>query len=133
VLNVVAMDIATAERVHKMTAKKDDRGAEADVDAWVEEAAAMLEAMAKELRRLKKVNRPTEERRQKVEPKGDKGKKKGFQVGDRVELVRAKDPLARRQGVILSRRGSMYWHVRLDGDPKIRWRMDSSLRRVDNN
>jgi hypothetical protein len=125
-----------------------DRDSEEDTDARLEEAAVMLEAMAKELRRRKKkpskvpnatkqpnkTQLPDEGRQRKSDTKRAS---KGLQVGDRVELVRKRDPHIHRQGMVVKRRGGMYWDLRLDGDPKVQpcevWRMESSLRRVDNN
>lgn len=123
-----------------------------DEDGRLEKAAVMLEAMAQELRRRKQKTRtsktrtPSEDRPTKDaeatghagcrDPKGGEPKKQStkksreLHVGDRIELVRKGDVHRTRQGVVVRRRGSMYWDLQLDTGIQV-YRMASSLRRVE--
>ena len=89
-------------------------------DARLEAAARMCEAMAVELRKLKKKTKKQGSRRAVIKE------------GDRIEMVRPKDPHKGRKGDVLKRWGTMYWNLRLDADAEqeecVLWRMDSSLR-----
>ena len=101
-----------------MSVKED---AESAADAVLEEAAQLLEAMAQELRRRKQ------------KPKKKK-KERPIREGDRILMVRPKDPHLGRRGEVLKRRGTMYWDLRLDADGArgecLLYRMDSSLKVV---
>jgi hypothetical protein len=106
-------------------------------DERLEEAAQLLEAMAKELRKLKAKKGtdkgtpsvpsvvPSARRKSKTAPLGK---------DVRVRLVRQGDEYRGRTGVIVKRRGTMFWVVRLDATPtraeKVIWRMDSSVEAI---
>lgn len=104
-----------------MTVKEDPEDA---LNARLEAAAQLLESMAQELRKLK--------------PAQGKEKKKvaEMQKGDRIRVVRPKDPHKGRVGEVLGRRGTMYWNLRLDADVTrgecLLYRMGSSLQIINN-
>jgi hypothetical protein len=87
-----------------------------DADARLEEAALALEAMAAELRRLKK-NDGAKGAKTKVPaetPSSSAGATE-VQVGHRVRVVR-KDQYRGRVGVVLGRHGRMFWDIRLEAN-----------------
>jgi transglutaminase-like putative cysteine protease len=93
-----------------------------EADAWLEEAAAVLEGMARELRRLKlaqrtkiPVDRPTK-MVQRTKTPGDQPTSGGdaeMHAGQRVQVVR-KDQYRGQTGVVLGRLGRVFWDVQLD-------------------
>ena len=93
-------------------------------DARLEAAARMCEAMAAKLRKLKK--------RTKKQTKKQGSRQAVIKEGDRIQMVRPKDPHNGRKGDVLKRQGTMFWNLRLDADARqeecFLWRMDSSLR-----
>ena len=100
-----------------------------DADSRLEEAALLLEEMARDLRRLKKRNGET-----KV-PAGvsSASDAEGVQVGSRVRVTR-KDQYRGRTGVVLRRHGRLFWDVRLEASEAqgecLIFKKESSLRVV---
>jgi hypothetical protein len=85
-------------------------------DARLEEAALVLEGMARELRRLKgqKPNNKTKAPAD-VPSRATSGGMAEMQVGQRVRVVR-KDQCRGRTGVVLGRHGRLFWDVQLDAN-----------------
>ena len=127
-----------------MTVKKDTEA----MDKRLEEAALLLEAMApraplvleamaKELRGLKKgsqkKNRSKEKQWEEEQDDDEQDEDFELQVGDRVKVIRARDPYTNRTGVIIDRHGTEFWNLRLDADKSMSYnecviyKKDSSL------
>jgi hypothetical protein len=91
-------------------------------NAALEAIALVLEEVARQVRRLK---RPVASRG------ASRPCKKGLQVGARVVVVCSQGKYLGRTGELVSRRGTMFWNVRLDAsgaDPaRLVYKMDSSL------
>jgi hypothetical protein len=82
-----------------------------EADARLEEAALVLEGMARELRRLKK---KTGKAKMPADvPSSSADGLAELQVGQRVRVVR-KDRYRGRTGVVLGRHGRLFWDVRLE-------------------
>jgi uncharacterized protein (DUF885 family) len=95
-----------------------------DNNAALEAIAVMLEEVARMVRQLK--------RRKPAASKGNV-----LRVGCRVKVVCSQGKYMGRTGEVVSRRGSMFWNVRLDasrGDPeRLVFKMDLSLRAIEPN
>jgi hypothetical protein len=102
----------------------------------LEAMAAVMEGLASELRKLA-VMVDDEEPRMKAAPSSSpkkRSKRQEMGVGSRVRVT-VKGPYCGRTGLITSRRGLMYWNLRLDDpvnarDPYI-YKMRSSLEVID--
>lgn len=113
----------------KMTVKGD-----VPTDDRLEEAALLLEAMALKLRQMKRrkgVTKVPADRPSRDETPD------GLKSGDRVRVVRKHDQYSGRTGVVLDRRGKLFWYVRLDATEDrcacVIFKKDASLLAVDNN
>jgi hypothetical protein len=82
-----------------------------EADARLEEAALLLEGMARELRLLKRRSGKSKTKVDADVPTS--GGTAELQVGYRVRVVR-KDKYRGRTGVVLGRHGRLFWDVRLD-------------------
>jgi hypothetical protein len=80
-----------------------------EANARLEEAALVLEGMARELRKLKKSHKG----KAKVAADSQTSDDARIQVGQHVRVVR-KDQYRGRTGVVLGRHGRLFWDVRLD-------------------
>jgi hypothetical protein len=107
---------------------------ETAADARLEEAALLLEEMARQLRGLKEKRAKVPEKKQRSEVPEDvpsTGVADELRVGCRVQVVR-KDKYRGRKGVVLSRRGRLFWNVQLDGGDAcgecVIFKKDTSLR-----
>ena len=84
---------------------------EHDADDRLEEAALLLEAMAQELRSLKK-GKKGKTAKERAAPVPSEAKP--LETGARVRVTRQRDQYTGRTGVVMDRRGKLYWYVRLD-------------------
>jgi hypothetical protein len=102
----------------------------------LEAMAAVMEGLASELRRLAVIiDEQGAGTKADPPPLPKKKKRREICVGDHVR-VKVRGPYCNRTGVITSRRGLMYWNLRLDDplndrDPII-YKMGSSLELLDN-
>jgi hypothetical protein len=83
-----------------------------EADARLEEAALVLEGMARELRRLKKAGNGSGNAKAPAEVPSAAKVPQGMEVGRRVVVRR--DQYRNRTGVILGRHGRLFWDVRLE-------------------
>lgn len=99
-----------------------------DADDRLEEAALLLEQMARDLRRLKKKKKNGATKVPMDVPSA--GASDGVKAGSRVRVTR-RDQYQGRIGVVLGRHGRLFWDVRLEANAAhgecLIFKKDSSL------